>query len=213
MKFLDKARKWLISFWPKGGFYLLTALCVVCVGTLAYAARQRALAPAPAPLPAPTPAAVSQSLDETLGEAQDQSPLGWPVSGREVLTPHSPQELIWSDTLNAYQTHTGVDISAVKGEVVTAAMDGRVTAAYADPLLGYTVELAHEDGVATRYANLSTLRLVSAGQQVKRGEQIGAVGDSASAESGMSAHLHFEAYQNGEWLPLPDVGDGTRLAD
>lgn len=205
MKFFDKARKWMISFWPKGGFYLLTALCVACVGTLAYAARQRALAPTPAPLPAPTPAAVSQSLDETLGQVQAPSPLSWPVSGREVLTPHSPQELVWSDTLNRYETHSGVDIAAVKGEVVLAAMDGRVTAAYADPLLGYTVELSHEDGVSTRYANLSTLRLVSAGQQVRQGEQIGAVGDSALSESGMNAHLHFEAYQNGQWLALPSA--------
>lgn len=204
MEFLEKAKKWLVSFWPKGGFYLLTALCVACVGAMALAARGRLLAPGPAPAATPTPAAVARSLDETLSQAQAPSPLSWPVSGREILAPHSPQELIWSDTLNAYQAHSGVDIAAVKGEMVMAAMDGRVTAAYADPLLGYTVELTHQDGITTRYANLSTLRLVSAGQQVRKGEAIGAVGESAAGESALSAHLHFEAYRDGRWLALPE---------
>lgn len=202
MKFLRKAKDWCIHFWPKGGFYALAALCLALVAALALTARHRMSAPNPA-LPAPSPAAVNQSMDETLEKVQPVSPLAWPVSGRDILTPRSPQALVWWEALGTYQTHDGVDIAAVLGEAVLAAMDGRVTAAYEDPLLGYTVELTHSKDILTRYANLSTLRQVQVGQQVRQGEAIGAVGNSAAAESAAAPHLHFEAYQGGEWLDLP----------
>ena len=199
---LRKGRDWLVGFWPKGGFYALTALCLACVAALVLAARHRAGTVNPAP-PAPSPAVVNRSMDESIQQVQPASPLAWPVSWRDILTPRSPQELVWWEALGAYQVHEGIDIAAVKGEAVLAAMDGRVTAAYEDPLLGYTVELTHQQNILTRYANLSTLRQVQVGQQVRRGEAIGAVGDSAAAESAMASHLHFEAYRNGEWLDLP----------
>lgn len=202
MKFLHKAKDWIAGFWPRGGFYALTALGLVLVAALMLAARHRLSAANPV-IPAPSPAPVTHSLDQPLQPAQPASPLAWPVSGREILTPRSPEELVWWEALGAYQTHEGIDIAAVMGEAVLAAMNGRVTAAYQDPLLGYTVEITHQQDILTRYANLSTLRQVQVGQQVRQGEIIGAVGDSAAAESAAPPHLHFEAYQGSEWLDLP----------
>ncbi|MEA4896966.1 MAG: M23 family metallopeptidase [Eubacteriales bacterium] len=184
-------------------FYLSLGACLLLLGGALMLARARMNAPTPPPTPTPAPAQASSSLDERLAQRQDAPTLHWPVAGRELLTPHSPDEPTWSDTLSLWQTHVGVDIAAVKGEVVRAAAAGTVTRAGRDALLGNVVEVTGADGVLTRYANLATSQLVKEGDRVRAGDALGAVGDSSALEAGLQAHLHFEAWNNGEWLALP----------
>lgn len=185
-------------------FHLSLGACLLLLGGALMLARARMNAPTPLPpLQTPAPAQASSSLDERLAQRQDASPLHWPVAGRELLTPHSPDEPTWSDTLSLWQTHVGVDIAAVKGEVVRAATAGTVTRAGRDALLGNVVEVTSADGILTRYANLATSQLVKEGDRVRAGDTLGAVGDSSALEAGLQTHLHFEAWNNGEWLALP----------
>ncbi len=94
----------------------------------------------------------------------------------------------------AKSEHSGVDIAAREGTPVLAALNGVVAASGFDASYGNYVELTHEDGLSTLYAQLST-RKVEEGDTVDRGQVIGAVG-ATGASTG--AHLHLEFRVNGE---------------
>lgn len=84
--------------------------------------------------------------------------------------------------------HAGLDISAPYGTDVEAAAEGLVF--YAGPDQGYGNEILidHGYGIKTKYGHLSQISVV-VGQEVKRGEVIGAVGTSGKATG---PHLHYE---------------------
>ncbi len=114
-----------------------------------------------------------------------------PVVGR-VYKEHSTTIPVYSETLEAWKIHTGIDISTEAGADVFAVAEGKVTRVYSDALLGNTVEITHANGVKSVYSNLSADGLVTAGVEVVSGAKIGTVGDSAISELADEAHLHFE---------------------
>ena len=89
--------------------------------------------------------------------------------------------------------HPGIDISAPKGTEVEAAGDGvvvqvgRVESGYGNEIL-----IDHGNGVMTKYGHLSGIYVV-AGQDVKRGDVIGAVGMTGRTTG---PHLHYEVLVN-----------------
>ncbi len=114
-----------------------------------------------------------------------------PVTGT-VMKGHSTSTPVYSETLEEWRIHTGIDISTAEGADVFAAAAGEVSKVYSDPLLGQTVEITHADGSLSRYSNLSKDGIVKAGTKVVSGAKIGVVGDSAISEIADEAHLHFE---------------------
>jgi len=91
--------------------------------------------------------------------------------------------------------HTGIYFNGNYGDSVFAARVGRVIFTGWRPAYGRTIEVRHLDGVVTRYAHLSRIRVV-AGQEVDVGERIGNIGASGKA---FGAHLHFETLVNGRY--------------
>ena len=120
-----------------------------------------------------------------------------PVSG-EVLTPYSGDKLVFSETLQDYRTHRGVDIKARSLEKVLAAERGVVKDARYDKFLGITIIIDHENGFESVYSNLSTENMVKEGDKIEKGMVISGVGDTAISESGEETHLHFELYKDGK---------------
>lgn len=92
--------------------------------------------------------------------------------------------------------HSGLDISADKGDAVYATADGTVVNASAAGNYGNLVVLDHGFGLETRYGHLSAFK-VKQGQPVKRGDLIGLVGSTGRATG---AHLHYEVRANGRIL-------------
>lgn len=123
--------------------------------------------------------------------AEDKVTFISPVAGT-VYKNHDSENPVYSETLEEWRIHTGIDISVADGADVYAAAAGEVTKVYSDPLLGKTVEITHSDGSKTRYSNLSAEGLCAVGDQVVSGEKIGSVGDSAISEIADEVHLHFE---------------------
>ena len=122
-----------------------------------------------------------------------------PVKG-EILREFAKESLVFSNTLQEWITHNGVDIKADKTSVVKAAEKGTVSAIKNDPRYGLTVIINHDNGYQTIYANLLTAEFVVKGEKVEKGQTIGTVGNSASFESLDDYHLHFELLQNNNYL-------------
>ena len=122
-----------------------------------------------------------------------------PIEG-EIQKEYAKDSLVYSETLKEWTTHLGVDIKAERATVVKAAADGTVKYIKNDPRYGLTIIIEHSNGFETRYANLLTTEFVSEGEQVKAGQTIGTVGDSAIYEIVDESHLHFEILKNSESL-------------
>ena len=192
----------LSAFWNRFGYVTSMAALLLLVGAAATIYRSRAAQnSAPAPTPTPQPALAS-SLNVG-AEAEAEEPSFLPPLDGEVVGKYRPDALVWSDTLGLWQTHAALDIAAPLGTAVAACADGTVSEAYRDPLLGYTVRIEHEGGYESLYACLQSAEMVKAGQSVKMGEVIGAVGESADAEAELGAHLHFAFFHDGTALQPP----------
>lgn len=114
-----------------------------------------------------------------------------PIEG-EILKEYAKDSLIYSETLKEWTTHLGIDIKAERASVVKSAADGIVKYIKNDPRFGLTIIIEHSNGFETRYCNLLTTEFVSEGEEVKAGQTIGTVGDSAIYEIVDESHLHFE---------------------
>lgn len=135
-------------------------------------------------------------------QAQDQTRdvvYTWPVKG-QLLRDFAVETLSYDQTMGDWRTHAGVDIAAEVGRKVLAAGEGTVSQVYDDPMMGVTVVIEHPDGVTSTYCNLAADPLVAVGDAVDTGTEIGAVGDTAMAESAMDPHLHLEMTKEGASL-------------
>lgn len=114
-----------------------------------------------------------------------------PVEG-DVVRDFAVDSLIYSDTLQEWTTHTGIDIKADKTTVVKAAEAGTVKTIKNDPRYGLTVIIEHANGFQTVYSNLLTSEFVVEGEKVEKGQSLGTVGNTAVFEIADEPHLHFE---------------------
>ncbi|WP_051585770.1 M23 family metallopeptidase [Caldanaerobius polysaccharolyticus] len=91
------------------------------------------------------------------------------------------------------ENHTGIDISATQGSDVYAAWSGTVKSVKEDANYGTYVVIDHGNGYSTLYAHLKAVS-VKTGENVKRGDIIGKVGNSGESTA---PHLHFEVLKGG----------------
>ena len=89
--------------------------------------------------------------------------------------------------------HEGMDFSAPVGTPVYATADGTVTASSWQSAYGNMVQIDHGFNYTTRYAHLSKL-IARPGQQVRRGDLIGLVGNTGKSTG---PHLHYEVRYRG----------------
>ena len=107
-----------------------------------------------------------------------------------------------------YRVHSGIDIACEAGSNVIAFTDGVITSVSDDYFYGTTIVITHEQGVTSSYMNLSeTLPdSIVVGAEIKAGQTIGYVGNTARIESKDAPHLHFELYVNGTPIdPEPEL--------
>lgn len=119
-----------------------------------------------------------------------------PVEG-EVVKHYGKDKLIYSETLKEWTTHLGIDIKADKTTIVKSSSDGVVKSIKNDPRYGLTVVIEHQNGFTSVYSNLLTAEFVVVGENVKAGQTLGTVGNSATFEILDDPHLHFEILKDG----------------
>lgn len=131
-------------------------------------------------------------------ETKEQEKLTFikPVEG-ELQKGFAKDTLIYSETLGEWSTHLGVDIKADKTTVVKASASGKVKSIKNDPRYGLSIIIEHADGYQTLYSNLLTAEFVKVEEEVKQGQTIGTVGNTATFEVADAPHLHFEISKDG----------------
>ena len=112
------------------------------------------------------------------------APSIWPVQG--IVTSSFGARMDPFNGEGAF--HTGIDISASKGDAVRAPADGTVIKAGMGTGYGREVVVDHGHGMQTLYAHLSGFAVI-AGQDVRRGDILGYVGSSGHSTG---PHLHYE---------------------
>jgi murein DD-endopeptidase MepM/ murein hydrolase activator NlpD len=110
----------------------------------------------------------------------------WPVRGQ--VTAGFGQRMDPFSGEGAF--HSGVDISVPFGTKVEAAADGIVLEAGPESGYGNEVLIDHGYGLMTKYGHLSKIFVV-VGQELKRGQVIGAVGMTGKTTG---PHLHYEVH-------------------
>nr|WP_255652604.1 M23 family metallopeptidase [Myxococcus sp. XM-1-1-1] len=136
-----------------------------------------------------------QSLQELQAYFQDQksllasTPSVWPARGwvtsdfGQRVDPYTADRVM----------HSGLDIAAPHGKEVYAPSDGTVVFAGLEGGYGNVIVVDHGYGIKTRYGHLAKM-LVKAGDRVKRGALIAAVGNTGRSTG---PHLHYEVRVNG----------------
>jgi murein DD-endopeptidase MepM/ murein hydrolase activator NlpD len=92
--------------------------------------------------------------------------------------------------------HPGLDIAGDRGQPVYATADGKVTQRGYQGAYGNLIVLDHGFGLVTKYGHLSSYSIKD-GDQVKRGQVIGRVGNTGRATG---YHLHYEVLANGRLI-------------
>lgn len=140
------------------------------------------------------PLSVAPTANRDAFEVVQYTPVIWPVNpATEVSSGFGWRTRPYSGD------HLGVDLTPGGGTPVQVVASGTVSFAGCSGGLGCHVVVEHSiDGVATQttYGHMQyDSILVSQGQQVTWGQQIGLVGDTGASTGN---HLHFEVHVNGE---------------
>lgn len=132
--------------------------------------------------------------------AQPQEPMQWPLEGQILFGHHEVYRIG-----NQLRANVGVDIEAEAGSEVWAAWPGIVEQVTLDARYGWLLEIRHGGGYLTQYANLHEEPYVSVGDEVKGGDLVGIVGESAKLAASQGAFLHFAVFKDGQALDPVEV--------
>ncbi|MDH5366366.1 MAG: M23 family metallopeptidase [Cyclobacteriaceae bacterium] len=122
-----------------------------------------------------------------------------PIHNKELTRLHTTYGPRFHPILNIWRPHKGLDFTSPKGTPVYATGDAIVQRANYSKSYGFVVYLDHGYDYKTRYAHLFKFN-VKKGQQVKRGDIIGYVGNTGVTEA---PHLHYEIlYKNNQINPI-----------
>lgn len=143
----------------------------------------------------------SKSLDQLQTLSQDKEkmataiPAIWPINRKSLRGSIGLYGYRNHPILGRYIKHDGIDLGANKGTPVYAPGDG-IVIKDKDRGYGYGKQILidHGFGYVTRYAHLNAIG-VEIGQEVKRGEVIGEVGNTGRSTG---PHLHYEVIYQGK---------------
>lgn len=140
--------------------------------------------PAQAPV---TPAPQQQPVAAPVGQppARQLAPI-------PMQYPHSAVTSAYGAKRPGEAPHSGVDFDGKMGDPVLPVLPGIVSAVGNDPRSGNFVKVRHPDGSESSYSHLSAVN-VQQGQQVRRSDAIGAIGNTGHVSSahGDGSHLHL----------------------
>lgn len=141
-----------------------------------------------------------KSQDEVLNLAEKKEklfaaiPAIQPISNKQLVAIASGFGFRIHPIYKVKKLHTGIDFAAPIGTPIYATADGKIEEVSVK-FSGYgkMIVIDHGFGYKTRYAHMHDFA-VRSGQNIKRGELIGYVGDTGVSTA---PHLHYEVIMNG----------------
>lgn len=128
----------------------------------------------------------------------------FPISG-DIGLNYATEKLIYSNTLEEWITHNGIDILGEEAEPIKSIESGIVESVKMDPRYGNTIIIKHNDEYKSIYSNVSTTDLVYVGKKVEKGEIISGIGEGFGFESKEQPHVHLTILKNGENINPEEV--------
>lgn len=126
-----------------------------------------------------------------------------PIKDGEIAKEYAEDHLLEDNTTGIWQTHQAVDYKASEGTKVLAVYDGKVEKIEHSMMDGLIITISHSKNLKSVYKCLSDEALVSEGDTVKKGQEIGTVGSNLT-EKADGTHLHFELYEGDKLVdPTP----------
>ena len=120
-----------------------------------------------------------------------------------LICPLSKGSFVVSSYYGDGRGHKGMDLAADRGTGIYASAAGTVVSAGFDGAYGYSVVVDHGNGLKTRYAHASALK-VAKGARVEQGDLLALVGNTGNSTGN---HLHYEVLVNDTRVnPAPYIG-------
>ena len=100
---------------------------------------------------------------------------------------------VFSDTMQDWRVHDGVDIACAVGDTVCAAADGKIGKIWQDPMMGTSLTIVHDGGAVSLYQGLAEEfpAPLKAGDSVTAGQVIASCGATALIECAEPDHIHY----------------------
>ena len=118
----------------------------------------------------------------------------WPTVSNYTITEYFGYVLRSDIGETVSRSHDGIDIAGLGcGSPIYATNSGTVIFAGWGTGYGNEIEISHGNGIVSTYAHLNSI-YVSTGQQVKKGDRIGAMGNTGYS---FGCHLHFKTEKYG----------------
>ena len=114
-----------------------------------------------------------------------------------------------SKGINQIKNHNGIDIAAIKGDLIRPTLEGFVIFSGYDTIMGNTIIISHSDNIFSLYAHNDT-NLVSIREFVDSNTSIAKIGDSGVSGG---PHLHFEIWQGNKILDPRDLINNYKVND
>ena len=132
-----------------------------------------------------------------------------PAAG-SVVKGYAMEVPVFSDTMQDWRVHDGVDIACAVGDTVYAAADGKIGKIWQDPMMGTSLTIIHDGGAVSLYQGLAEEFPfpLAAGDSVTSGQAIAACGNTALIECAEPDHIHYSlqvggaSVDPGEYMPL-----------
>lgn len=141
----------------------------------------------------------STPTDDPVKDEPYQKSYTMPING-EIMKDFSADMLQYSKTYGDMRLHPAVDIACKEGTFISAITDGKVVSVEESITLGKVITIDHGDGLIIKYASIKDPK-IKAGDTVKSGDLIGAVG-TVPSESSDQPHLHIEAERSGKLISI-----------
>lgn len=134
--------------------------------------------------------------EQNLAKAKETENNKMSYLGNQVIREYSEKEPSYSETLEVWEIHKGIDVEAHENQEIKSLTSGKVLDVYDDDKYGISVKIKSDDNTVFVYSSLSKKTKVKKGDTVTEGQVIGYAGNTSDVESLSGVHVHLQAYKN-----------------